>query len=83
MSQKSTQSMASEFGTLVRVHAFDRIDVGMTLFVIDGLSGDVERLGTVVSVEKAGQATIHATLDNGQHMTRRGWQSRRLWKAIS
>lgn len=80
MSQKSLQTINSSIGTLVRVHTFDRVAEGMTLAIINGLTNLPERLGTVVSVERDNRGTCRVTLDNGKHMTRRGWQSRRLWR---
>lgn len=87
MSQKLQKTLETTFGTIARVHSFDRIKDGMTLYRINGLTNDVEHLGTVTTTasELVGDNKMRQSLvilDNGLRMTRKGWSVARLWKRV-
>ncbi|MGC4002848.1 MAG: hypothetical protein QM811_06840 [Pirellulales bacterium] len=59
-------------------------DVGTTLYQMESTDGGTpELLGTVASVDRreADNQIIAITLDNGRRLTKRGWQSKRVWRA--
>ena len=58
---------------------FRHVAEGMELW------NNFERLGTVESVESVRSdagGTKAVTLDNSKRLTRRGWMSRKLWRAV-
>lgn len=66
--------------TYSRVQFF-RVKTGDSLYQMRGSSGQTPTLlGAVESVERIGENTVAATLDNGKRITARGWQNKRLWK---
>lgn len=72
---------ATEFGLLKRLQ-FHHIKVGWKLYQLDNQTPRF--LGTVTEITVNPKFEIGWTervmLDTGERMTRRGWQSKRLWK---